>query len=521
MKSVFKQKFFSIFILAVLFCCQSVFSQFDKFDGFDQKNQREFVILTSHTNPDLNPHTASYSTEAQLINGIYEGLFSYDPITLQAVPALCESYKLSRDKKTWTFTLRENVTFSNGEKITSQTVKNSWIKLLQTKDAPYSSLFDIVQGAVDFKKGLISEEELGIKIKDEKTISVKLLNPAEHFPNILCTQAFSIVSETENVYSGPFVLKEYTDSYILFEKNEKYWDAKNVALPSIKIIISENEEENTYLYNTGKIDWAMDMLDIKKVLNPQSIYLTTQFGTEYFFFKPLEKPWDNPILRNALLTAIPWNEFQEKSLVKATNFIVPISDYPQIFGVPEYDLDVALELKKEAGFENQNLSLICAIQDSEYSFELAKKLQTYWAKIGVELIIQKTPINRYLKSISGWNAQIFTYSWVGDFADPIAFLELFRGDSSLNVSGWKNSEYDSLVNQASLLSGEERLKKLSEAEQFLLDNGMIIPISHSVSFNAIDTSYVKGWFENALNYHPLKYIYLQEEKIFPNVVRLN
>ena len=515
MKSIFKQKFFSLFVLIILCCCQNMFSQ------FDSKYQREFVISISQMNPDLNPHTASYSTEAQIINGLYEGLFTYDPLTLQPIPAICESFKLSRDKKTWTFTLKEDITFSDGEKITAQTVKNSWLKLLQTKDAPYSSLFDIVQGAVEYKKGLISEEELGIKIKDDKTIIVKLINPAEHFPNILCVQAFAIVSEKENVFSGAFVLKEYSDSHIILEKNENYWDAENVALPSIRILISDNEEENTYLYNIGKIDWAMDMLEIKKVLNPNSIFLTTQFGTEYFFFKPLEEPWDNPILRNALLSAIPWNEFQEKSMVKATNFIVPIYDYPQIFGVPEYDLDVALDLKKQAGYENQTLSLICAIQDSDYCFELAKKLQTYWKQIGVELIIQKTPANRYLKSISGWNAQVFTYSWVGDFADPMAFLELFRGDSSLNVSGWKNPEYDSLLNQSSLLSGEDRLIKLSEAEQFLLDQGMVIPISHSISFNAIDTSYIKGWYENALNYHPLKSIFLLEEKIFTNIVLAN
>ena len=139
----------------------------------------------------------------------------------------------------------------------------------------------------------------------------------------------------------------------------------------------------------------------------------------------------------------------------------------------------------------------------------------------LELIIQKTPTDRYLKSIPGWNAQIFTYSWVGDFADPVAFLELFRGDSSLNVSGWKDTQFDNFLSEASQLSGEERLQKLSEAEQYLLDQGMIIPISHSVSFNVIDTEYIKGWYENPLNYHPLKYIYLEKEKIFPNVVMAN
>lgn len=512
-----KTRWISIFIFLVVSfcCCQSVFSQ------FVPENQREFVISTSHISPDLNPHTASYNTEIQIINGLYEGLFSYDPITLQAIPAICESYKLSRDKKTWTFVLKENICFSDGTKIAAQNVKDSWIKLLQTKDAPFASLFDIVQGSSDFRQGKLPLEEVGIKVKDEKTISVKLTNPAEHFPNILCTAAFSITNENPSVYSGAFVLKEYTDNYIRLEKNPKYWDEKNVALPSIKILISQNEEENTFLYNTGKIDWATDMLTINKILKPQSIFLTTQFGTEYFFFKPLEEPWNNPKLRMALLTAIPWNEFQSKSLVKTTSFIVPVSGYPQIFGVPEYDLDAAFELKKEAGFENQKLSLICAIQDSDYSLELAKKLKDAWAKIDVELIIQKTPTDRYLKSIPGWNAQIFTYSWVGDFADPVAFLELFRGDSSLNVSGWKDTQFDNFLSEASQLSGEARLQKLSEAEQYLLDQGMIIPISHSVSFNVIDTEYIKGWYENPLNYHPLKYIYLEKEKIFPNVVMAN
>ena len=87
MKSVFKQKFFSLFILITLICCQNVFSQ------FDSKYQREFVISISQDNPDLNPHTASYSTEAQLINGLYEGLFTYEPRTLQPIPAICESFK--------------------------------------------------------------------------------------------------------------------------------------------------------------------------------------------------------------------------------------------------------------------------------------------------------------------------------------------------------------------------------------------------------------------------------------------
>ena len=115
--------------------------------------QKNFTIVVSRHNFDLNPHTSAYSVEAQILTGLYEGLFSYDPITLNPEYALATSYRISRDKKRWTVTLRDGIKESDGSPITSEKIRDSWIRLLETKDAPFSSLFDIVRGAKDYREG--------------------------------------------------------------------------------------------------------------------------------------------------------------------------------------------------------------------------------------------------------------------------------------------------------------------------------------------------------------------------------
>ncbi|MBO6177330.1 MAG: hypothetical protein J6O39_07300 [Treponema sp.] len=91
------------------------------------KNQHELTIIISEQPLNLNPHTACYVSEAQVLTGLYEGLFSYNPVSAAPLPAICESYRVSRNKKKWTFTLHEDAAFSDGSKITAETFRQSWI----------------------------------------------------------------------------------------------------------------------------------------------------------------------------------------------------------------------------------------------------------------------------------------------------------------------------------------------------------------------------------------------------------
>lgn len=159
--------------------------------------QRELRILKFKFSYNMNPHTANYSSEAQILTGLFEGLFSYDPYSLEALPAVAESYKLSRDKKTWTFTLRSNAKFSNNDSISAQSVYDSWIRLLSpAAQAPFASLLDCIEGVEEYRTGKGTVENVGIKVSGPQTLVVKLQNPTEHFPKFFVIMLFLLYTRT-------------------------------------------------------------------------------------------------------------------------------------------------------------------------------------------------------------------------------------------------------------------------------------------------------------------------------------
>ncbi|QTQ16984.1 peptide ABC transporter substrate-binding protein [Treponema parvum] len=490
----------------------------------DPKLQRNFTIIQNEHRHDLNPHTASYSSEAQILGNIYEGLFSYDPVTLSPLNAVAEFYKISRNKRRWTFTIRESAKFSDGRQITAEDVRNSWLRLLSNPDALYASLLDVIIGAREFRLGAGKREDVGITVKDN-TLVVRLEAPCAHLNRILCHHAFSVVDEDLSLASGAFVLEKREKKRIVLKKNEHYWDKEAVRLPQVTIELSDDETENAYALNTGSADWVDNAVSTDKLLLKSSVHVGAQFGTQYFFFKTARSPWSDAAFRLALLTAVPWQELRKDFPIKAQTFIYPLAGYPAVNGFSETDEDEALALMKEARTkegipEDKKLSLVFAIMDNAYMKKSAQLLKSAWEALGVELIIQTKPSAEYLFSIADWDADLFSYTWIGDFSDPSAFLELFRGNSTLNVSGYNNEKFNELLDQASSDEGSARLKLLAQAEQLLLDEGVVLPVSHPVSFNAIDLDSIGGWTSNSLDIHPFKYIYFkQKNSKIQNIVK--
>ena len=110
-------------------------------------------------------------------------------------------------------------------------------------------------------------------------------------------------------------------------------------------------------------------------------------------------------------------------------------------------------------------------------------------------------------------------TWIGDFADPLTFLNLWTSGSNLNDAKYNNREYDKLIEESDSVTGEKRYKLLSKAEKILLDQVVVIPLFNAPSFNLIDLDSIGGWFPNPLNIHPLKYLYYRETTLPPGVVQ--
>ena len=495
-------------------------------DRLPQELQQNFIIVEGVRVHELNPQVTNYSSDSQLLNGLFEGLFTTSPVTLEPQYAIAKDFKISRDKKRWTITLRDDVYFSNGEKITAESVRDSWLRLLANPNASYASLLDIVRGAEAFRTGRGNYDEVGIYATAENVLSIYLNSPANYLPRILCHTAFSVTHSDPRVFSGAYELEFVTERKYILKKNPYYWDRNNVTLERITFVQSENADENTWYYNTGAVDWVTTIVNQQQLLDPKAIQINANFGTGFLYFRLTDKKpagstssnlWDYPEFRNAVLEAFPWDAMHKKYLIPATTLVYPLSGYPQIDGFDYTDaIEASLKMKdarqKYGVAQEEIIPLVMHVFENEFSEEDEKLLRQSLEPLGVELTIKTTPSYLYYATIASSDADIVATSWIGDFADPLAFLELFHGGSTMNDSGWKDEAFDGLLEKAATASDTERMNLLGQAENILLDSGMVLPLYRSVSSNVIDLTEVGGWYTNAFDIHPLKYLYKKQPK---------
>lgn len=201
-----------------------------------QELQQNFIIVEIARPHELNPQLTNYSSDSQILNGLYEGLFTISPVSLEPQYAIAKGFKISRDKKRWTITLRDDARFSNGEKITAEAVRDCWLRMLTNPYSSYASLLDIIRGAEDFRMGRCDFSEVGIYATAENVLSIYLNTPANYLPKILCHTAFSITHSNPEVYSGAYELEIVAERKYILKKNPYYWDKDNVTLERITFI---------------------------------------------------------------------------------------------------------------------------------------------------------------------------------------------------------------------------------------------------------------------------------------------
>jgi oligopeptide transport system substrate-binding protein len=247
------------------------------------------------------------------------------------------------------------------------------------------------------------------------------------------------------------------------------------------------------------------------------------FATEYFFFRSTWGPGADSRVRNALLLAIPWTELRSNYLIPAKTLVFPIAGYPQLEGIETQNVTDAKKQLIEANITDPGslAPLVISIPDSEAFISLAKIIQKAWMDLGFKVEIRATPYESYYGTLRSNDYTIGISTWIGDFADPLSFLELFRPTSSLNDSGWNKPEFEALIqSSSSIVATRDRYAKLAEAEKLLLEDGVIMPIAHNPSLNVIDTNGISGWYANALDIHPFKFIQFTQKMALPGVAML-
>ena len=492
----------------------------------------ELVVSFPKSEVELDFRNSYLASEAQLYTAIYEGLFSYHPLTMEPIPAAASKWETSEDKKQWTFTIRANAKYQNGDPLRAEDFKAAWLSLLDPRrDAPYSSLFDIIQGARDYRLGKCTADDVGISAPDEKTLVVRLNSPAAFFPSMLCHHSFSPIHPSMlqegdwtshlPVSNGPFYVGEITDDHILLLKNPNYWDAGRVSLNKITIKLSGDENEAAAMWNSGEARWINGDVNVEALTDRSGIQVNAIFATYYYYIRSARKPWNDYRLRRALSLVLPWDKIRGGYSLPAKTLIYPIPGYPEIDGLDTTDVEEAERLMTEAGYpKGVGLpDLVIRITPSPEAERIAGLMAGAWTEtLGVPVKIDVVPYKQYFQSLKQDDYDVGSTTWIGDFADPYTFLQMWCKDSNLNDARLNDSDYEALIDKSMTEDGTERWDTLAEAEKLLLSRGNVLPISYSPALNIIDLGEINGWYPNVLDLHPFKYLSLRSRRPLPGVV---
>jgi len=500
------------------------------------------VAFTSHE-MELDFRKSYFASEAQLFTALYEGLFSYHPLTLEPVPALAERWELSDDKMKWTFTIRQNARFSNGDPVRADDFRAAWISLLEPeKESPYSSFFDVIDGARDYRNGINKDtDKIGILVTNPRTLVVKLNSPASFFPAMLCHHSFSPIHQsminknkwTPNndqtdwlppVSNGPFHIVSMNDEAIVMQKSSHYWDHDRVALNKIIIKFTNTADDASHLWNSGEARWISGEVNIETLTDLSGIQVNVMFATHYFFIRSAEKPWNDKRVRRAMALALPWEELRSQYYLPAHSLIFPVIGYPEVEGITEANYKEAHELMAAAGYaDGKGLpELVIRLTPSRDAARVASIMANAWKDIlKFDVRVEVFPYDRYFQSIKEEGYTVGSTTWIGDFADPYAFLQMWRNDSNLNDARFNDPDYEALIERSMIEEGEARLATLAEAEKLLLDWGVVLPLCYNPALNIVNTGELEGWYPNALDIHPFKYMSFKTFRPLPGVAMSN
>jgi peptide/nickel transport system substrate-binding protein/oligopeptide transport system substrate-binding protein len=163
--------------------------------------------------------------------------------------------------------------------------------------------------------------------------------------------------------------------------------------------------------------------------------------------------------------------------------------------------------------------LLVRITPSQEAERIAVLMAGAWhEKLGVSVKIDVVPYRQYFQSLKRDDYDVGSTTWIGDFADPYTFLQMWCRDSNLNDARHNDSDYETLIDRSMTEEGTKRWETLAEAEALLLSRGNVLPISYSPALNIIDLNEIEGWYPNVLDIHPFKYMSIRARRPLPGVV---
>jgi oligopeptide transport system substrate-binding protein len=487
----------------------------------------------------MDPHKGEGTSGASILRDLFEGLVATAPDG-SLVPGAAASWDIGPDRKTYTFHLRPDGRWSNGDPVTAE----DFVYGLRRSADPatlssYSQVLAPILNAEAVIAGELPPEALGAEAVDDHTLVIRLKGPTPYFLELLThSTTFAIHRPSVEkfgqrfarpgtlVSNGAYVLDEWVvQSHIRLVKNPHYHDAERVRIETVYFYPIENPSVELKRYRAGELDWTESLphqqLDWVRENLSEELHIAPYFGSYYFGFNVTRPPFrDQAGLRRALTMVIDRDILTEKVTgageLPAYVYVPPIPGYQS--PVPEWSewsmeerLAKARQLYAEAGYGPENpLKFEIRYNTNENHRRISLALAAMWKQsLGVRTTLLNEEFKVFLETRkSKAITEVFRAAWIGDYQDPFSFLEIMHSTHGQNDVGYSNPRYDELV-EASMLEPDpiRRMQQLAEAESILLEDQPVVPLFFYVSRRVVKP-WVKGWDNSLLDYHPTRHMYI-------------
>lgn len=522
-------------LLAVMMVAVSVLSGCGGSKDDSEGTTSGEVVVNIKTNPKTWDPGKNANVEGMHIsNNLFEGLMRENE-NGELVPGVAESYELSKDETVYTFHLRKDAKWSDGEPVTAKDFEYAWKRVCDPATAAtYAFIMTpYIKGAQEFYDGTGSMNDIGITAVDDYTLKVELNFPVAYFLDLTAFCAYNPIRQDAVeagdgwekdpetcISNGPFKLDEYqSDLHVIMTKNDQYWNADSVKLDKVKAVMIKEATTAFQGYQSGEIQ-CLDAVPDEEIANLKS---------------------SDPNVRKALALAIDRTSLVEQVTkggeIPATGIVPPnltLSDgtsFRQLDEdgnpLPEYGIDPnkalveeAQQLLADAGYPNgEGFPEIELLYNAdEQNQKIAEAVQEMWKdNLNINVTLRNEDFTTFRKTVFEGNYDLAINSWGGDYADPMTMLDIFTSYSDINNTQWRwqpyetqpndttmnpsNKDFDEYIKKAQQTSGTERDEALKAAEQLLIGDEMIcIPVLFPSLTRVIDESVVEGVYTTVMGY---------------------
>ena len=492
---------------------------------------RAILVRGGGPDPDsLDPQKARGFEAQSIVRDLCEGLTTLAKDGGVA-PGVATGWDVSGDGLTYTFELRRDARWSNGDPVVGADFVAGLMRLVDpATGSAYAQYIDVIANASDIVAGRKPPDALGVSAPDDATVVITLATPAPYLPALLshpstCPVHRPTLMRHPDSYARPgvmvsdgaFVLKEWVQgAYVLATRNHHYWNDAATRLDAVKYLLipDENAElaryrsgelQVTFVVPRGQFDW------IKQNLGDQ-LHVSPQLTTYYYGFNLRRAPFkDNPKVRRALSLVIDRE--------KLTTLVLRVGELPAYGWVPpgvdnytsqSFDyrgesmaqrIAEAQRLYREAGYSRQKpLTFELRYNSGEVHTKLALAVASMWKEaLGTDVRLTQVEFKSLLQDIDRGDVEMFRSSWVGDYNDAYTFAQYMKSDFGVNLPHYSNPKYDALLRSAAVQQGTlARSALLEEAERVMLADHPIIPLYFYVNKHLVKPQ-VLGWYDNVMN----------------------